>query len=190
MYLTYFLKHLQVGYTHASWIRANEVLKNITSFDFCSSYPFVMTTEKYPSSIFRKCTITKYEQILDKFCYIIRLRLKNVKCKYFNNFISQSKCEYILDGRYDNGRIIGAKELEIIVTDVDLKLIFETYEFNSYEFIETYWSYKDYLPIEFINFILDKYENKTKYKNVKGKEIEYAIEKSLFNSLYRIKCYK
>ena len=42
--------------------------------------------------------------------------------------------------------LISADELEIIVTDVDLKIIFETYKMKDYEFEEVYWSYKDYLP--------------------------------------------
>ena len=172
------------GYTHANWIKANEIIKNVTSFDFTSSYPFVMLTEKYPCSIFRKCKLKTYEELDEKFCYIVKLKAKNIKCKYYNNFISQSKCEYIVNGRYDNGRIMKADEIEIILTDVDLKLIFETYEIESYEFEEIYWAYKNYLPSEFLKFVLDKYEKKTQYKNVEGKEIEYAIEKSLFNALY------
>ena len=172
------------GYTHANWIKANEIIKNVTSFDFTSSYPYVMLTEKYPSSTFKKCNINKIEQILDIFCYIVKFKAKNLRCKYFNTFISQSKCEYIVNGRYDNGRLLGADEIEIVVTDIDLKLIFETYSFSEYEFEDVYWSSKNYLPIEFINFVLEKYENKTKYKNVKGKEIQYALEKAMFNSLY------
>ena len=172
------------GYTHANWIKANEIIDNVTSFDFTSSYPYVMLTEKYPCSIFRRCSVKSIEQIIDKFCYIIKLKAKNIRCKYFNYFISQSKCEYIVNCKYDNGRLMYADEIEIIVTDVDLHLIFDTYNIEEYEFEEVYWSYKDYLPKEFLNFILDKYEKKTKYKNVVGKEIEYAIEKSLFNALY------
>lgn len=190
MYSIYLESHLQDGYTHSNWTKTNEIIKNVTSFDFTSSYPYVMLTEKYPSSIFRKCSIKSIEQIIENFCYIIKFKAKNIKCKYFNNFISQNKCEYIVNGKYDNGRIIGADEIEIVVTDVDLKLIFDTYIFDEYEFEEVYWSYKDYLPKEFLNFILDKYEKKTKYKNVEGKEISYAIEKSLFNALYRFKCYQ
>lgn len=40
------------------------------------------------------------------------------------------------------------------------------------------------MPKQFIEFILDKYILKTKYKNVAGKELEYALEKAKFNSLY------
>ena len=114
----------------------------------------------------------------------MRIRFKNIKSKYFNNIISQSKCERIYKGQYDNGRIIGAEEIEIVVTDVDLRLIFETYEFEEYEFLESYYSIYEYLPKQFIEFILEKYVKKTEYKNVDGKEIEYALEKAKFNSLY------
>lgn len=144
----------------------------------------VMLTEKFPSSEFKKCKIKNINQIIDNFCYIVIVKFKNIRCKYYNTFISQSKCNYLIEGSYDNGRVIKAKELEIVVTDVDLKLIFETYDFDSYEFIEVYWSYKDYLPIEFIKFILEKYNKKTKLKGVPGKDIEYALEKALFNALY------
>lgn len=146
----------------------------------------VMLTEKYPSSIFRKCNIKSIEQILDRFCYIVKVKFKNIQSKYFNNFISYSKCVSIKNGRYDNGRVIGAEEIEIVLTDVDLKFIFETHIFDSYEFIEVYWAYKKYLPKEYIEFILEKYKKKTELKGVDGKEIEYALEKAKFNAIYRL----
>ena len=172
------------GYTHANWIYADEVIKNVNSYDFTSSYPYVMLTEKYPSSEFRKIGVTKIEQMKSCFAYIVHVKFINIKCKYYNNFISQSKCKKIYKGRYDNGRVMGAEELEIVLTDVDLKLIFETYKFESYEFLECYYSIYDYLPKQFLEFILEKYINKTKFKNVEGKEVEYALEKAKFNSLY------
>jgi len=178
------LKAFAGGYTHANWIYADEILHNISSFDFTSSYPYVMCVEKYPSTEFKKCNITSYEQLIDKFAYIITVKFYNIKCKYYNNFISQSKTNYIKGAKFDNGRIISAKELEITLTDVDLKLIFDTYDFDKYEFVEAYFSIYDYLPKDFIEFILQKYVNKTKLKNVDGMEVEYMMEKNKFNSLY------
>ena len=172
------------GYTHSNWIYTDEVIENIDSFDFTSSYPYVMVTHKFPASEFRKMNITKFEQMKDCFAYIVYVKFKNIKCKYFNNFISQSKCKRILRGRYDNGRVIGADELEIVLTDVDLNFIIQTYEFDEYEILECYYSIYEYLPKQFIEFILQKYINKTQFKNVEGKEVEYALEKAKFNSLY------
>lgn len=172
------------GYTHANWIYTDRIVKNVTSFDFTSSYPYVMVSEKYPASKFKRINITKLDQLNSSFAYLIKIRFYNIKCKYFNNFISYSKCLFIKKGSYDNGRVIRADELEIVLTDVDLRIILETYNFENYEIEECYFSFYDYLPKDFINFILEKYENKTKYKNVKGKETEYALEKAKFNSLY------
>ena len=172
------------GYTHSNWLFTGELIKNVTSFDFTSSYPYVMVTEKFPASEFKKCNVKKIEQILPCFAYLVRVKFYNIKCKYYNNFISYSKCKDILNGRYDNGRVISADELEIVLTDIDLKFIFETYSFDNYEFIEVYWSKYDYLPIDYIHFILDKYIKKTELKGVKDKEIEYMLEKNKFNALY------
>lgn len=144
-----------------------------------------MVSEKYPMSAFKKANfIKRYNQLYPHLCYLVHVKFYNIKCKYINNFISYSKCKNISRGKYDNGRVIGAEELEIVITDVDLKLIFETYKFERYEFLEVYYAKKDYLPVDYINFILDKYVKKTEYKNVEGKETEYMLEKNMFNSLY------
>ena len=58
-----------------------------------------------------------------------------------------------------------------------------------YEILESYSALYRYLPLQLINFILDKYELKTTLKNVEGKEIEYNLEKAKFNSIYRNVCY-
>ena len=86
-------------------------------------------------------------------------------------------------GSYDNGRIIKAEELEIILTDVDFYFILATY-ICQYEILESYFSKYDYLPKEYINFILEKYVAKTKYKGIEEKKLEYNLEKAKFNSLY------
>ena len=50
--------------------------------------------------------------------------------------------------------------------------------------MESYFAKYGYLPKEYIEFTLKKYIAKTEYKDVKGKELEYALEKAKFNSLY------
>ena len=166
------------GYIHG------DIVHNVTSYDFTSSYPYVLVTHKYPSTEFLPCKLIKANQMIDKFAYLIVVRFKNLKCKYFNNFISLSKCKNIIDGVYDNGRVISASSLEMVLTDIDFKFILDVYNISSYEILESYYSVYDYLPKKFIEFILEKYVNKTKYKGVEGKEVEYAKEKNKFNALY------
>lgn len=173
------------GYTHANWLYVNEVIKNVTSWDFTSSYPYVMLVEKYPSTAFKKCNIRNIKNILfDDFAYIIIIEFKNIKSNYFNNIISKSKAYYIENGIYDNGKIVSASILKIVINEIDLKIIQEFYTFANYNILEIYYANKSYLPYKLLDFILDKYYNKTTYKNVAGKEYLYSIEKSKFNSLY------
>lgn len=173
------------GYTHANWLYVNEVIKNVVSWDFTSSYPFVMLVEKYPSTTFKKCNVSNIKSILyDDFAYIINIEFKNIKSNYFNNIISKSKAYYIENGVYDNGKIVRASLLKIVINEIDLKIIQEFYSFDEYNILEIYYANKSYLPYELLDFILDKYHNKTAYKNVSGKEYLYSIEKSKFNSLY------
>lgn len=171
------------GYTHANWIYADEVLKNVDSYDITSSYPYILVSYKFPSSEFRKCNMKDVKYMSKKLCYLLVVKFKNLKCKYNNNFISASKCRDIKGASYDNGRIIKADELEMTLTDIDFYFILDTYKCE-FEIIECYWSTYNYLPKQFINFVLEKYVNKTKYKDVEGMEIAYQKEKNKFNALY------
>lgn len=171
------------GYTHANWIYTDEIVKNVSSYDETSAYPYVLVTCKFPSTAFRKANVKTRSDLMSRFAYILTVHFKNIKCKYYNNFISANKCTLLKGAKYDNGRVIEAQELEIVLTDIDFYFILDAYECE-YEIIEAWWSLYNYLPKKFIEFILDKYVIKTKYKNVVGKEIEYATEKGKFNSLY------
>ena len=172
------------GYTHANFMYTDEVLNNVDSYDETSAYPYVMVAYKYPMKAFRECNIKTVNDMIDEFAYLVRVTFKNIKCKYYNNFISASKCNNIVNATIDNGRIIRAKEINITLTDVDFKFILDTYNIESYTIEKSFYSVYNYLPKLFIDFILEKYTNKTKYKNVKGKELEYIKEKNKFNSLY------
>lgn len=172
------------GYTHANYMYSDEVLSNIDSYDETSAYPYVMVTNKFPMTEFRECYINRIEDMIPECAYLIQVKLCHIKCKYYNNFISASKCNNIVGAIYDNGRIMSAREVIITLTDVDFRFIMDTYEVEHYEIIKSCYALYKYLPKKFINFILEKYVNKTKFKNVAGKELDYAKEKNKFNSLY------
>ncbi|MCQ2977341.1 MAG: hypothetical protein MJ232_04930 [archaeon] len=172
------------GYTHANYTYTGDIIKDVDSWDFTSSYPYVIVSHRFPSDKFTRCYITKASQMDDNLAYLMVVKFKNIKSKFWNNIISQSKCRNIRNGKYDNGRVMSADELEITLTDVDFKLILFAYDCE-YEIMECYYSVYRYLPKKFINFVLNKYVLKTQYKGVVGKEIEYSREKGLFNSLYQ-----
>ena len=171
------------GYTHANYTYASEVLKNVDSYDIASSYPYVLVSCRFPATEFKKCNIKNITQMSTKVAYLLVVRLTHVKCRYFNTFISASKCKNIRAAKYDNGRIIECDQAEIVLTDIDFRFILDAYDCE-YEILESYFSIYKFLPIDFINFVLDKYVIKTEYKNVEEKKLEYQIEKAKFNALY------
>ena len=171
------------GYTHANWIYADEVLKNVDSYDIASSYPYVLVTQKYPNNEFRPCKIKRREDMSKRLAYLLVVKFKNVKCKYFNNFISASKCRNLRGAKYDNGRLISALEFEMTLTDIDFYFYLDTYDLE-YEILECFYSSMSYLPKTLIEFILDKYVGKTELKGVDGREMEYGRIKGMYNSIY------
>lgn len=172
------------GYTHANYIYSDEVISNVDSYDETSAYPYVLVTHRFPSKVFSETNITTVEDMDRQYAYLVRVTFYNIRCKYYNNFISSSKCNNIVNATYDNGRIIRADEISITLTDVDFRFICDTYDYDYYIINQAYESLYNYLPDKYINFVLDKYVNKTQFKGVKGKELEYMKEKNKFNSLY------
>lgn len=171
------------GYTHASYMFSDEIIKDVDSYDFTSSYPYCMVAYPYPSSEFKKCKLKSKEDMVIGFAYLLVVRFTNISCRYYNTFISASKCRNLRGAYFDNGRVISATELTLTLTDIDFHFILTSYDCE-YEILESYYSNYNYLPSLFYNFILDKYVKKTKLKNVEGSEIEYQLEKGKFNSLY------
>lgn len=172
------------GFTHANFLYTDLIINNVVSWDFTSSYPFCLCVEKYPMTKFTPCRVKRIEDLKPVFAYLLVVRFTDIHSNYFNNFLSKSKCLRISGQVSDNGRIIKADEIILALTDVDLGVITKAYSFSSYEILESYHATYKYLPIELVNFILDKYVFKTRYKDDKEHELEYAKEKSRFNSIY------
>ena len=171
----------QGGYTHANFIYAGDVIEDVDSFDEVSAYPAHMLLLQYPSTEFKKCFIKKVDDMISQFCYLLKVRFYNVKSRYYNHFISYSKCYDMYDPVCDNGRIVSATSFYTYCTCIDLKLYLDAYECE-YEIEEAYYSIKKYLPIDFIKFVLEKYKVKTELKGIDP--MNYALEKNKFNALY------
>ena len=127
-----------------------------------------MVTHKFPATKFVPCNVKRLEEMNNRFAYLMVVKFTNLKSRYFNTILSQSKCRNIRGGKYDNGRVISCEYLIITITDVDFRLFKMSYNFD-YEILDCYYSMYRYLPVQLINFILDKYVGKTKLKNVEGK---------------------
>ena len=176
------------GYVHANRFYANRVVKNVLSMDIASSYPTVIVSEKYPCSMFSDSRITKIEEIDKNKCYIIDITFIDISSKLQNNYLSISKSINIYNSTTDNGRLMQADEARYIITDVDLNIILKCYNFTAYKINRIKVADKDYLNIDFIKYVLELYENKTKFKNVKGLENKYMESKQFINAMFGMCC--
>lgn len=182
------------GYVHANAGRKGQTIKDVTSIDITSSYPAVMVSEKFPMSKPFKADVHDpdfnfdYYYENENFNLIFTLRLKKPMNKWgmeYESYISESNCEYIKNPLSHNGRVFSADELIITITDVDFEIIEETYDWEGdFEIDDMYYFYKGYLPKPIIQSVMKLYEDKTQLKGIKGKELEYYLNKSMLNSVY------
>ena len=115
--------------------------------------------------------------------FIFYLSFTGIRSISFNTYIQSSKCTgYNL--KYDNGRVLSADSLDIYVTEQDWITIRNNYEWDDLKVNRVWRSDKDYLPVPFLKYILELYQNKTSLKDVAGQEDLYMQSKQYINSLF------
>lgn len=176
------------GFTHANAHYTDEIVTEVDSYDFTSSYPYVMVSEKYPMSQGVAVTVKsmkQFEFLISKYCCVFDIEFTNIFASQIqDNPISVSKCFIKENAAENNGRIVGAAKIALTITDVDFHIIKNFYTWESLRIGQMYCYRKEYLPTPFIHSILDLYEKKTKLKGVEGKEVEYLNSKEMLNSCY------
>mgnify|MGYP001771628545 FL=1 len=176
------------GFTHCNAMYTNKICQNVTSYDFTSSYPTVLISEKYPMSKGKEVYITTESELLNlikNYCVLVDLQFNNIQSSFmYEQIISYSKCRNVKNPLINNGRIVQADTLTISCTDIDFLNIKDFYKWDNMKIGLCYIYKKDYLPKEFIKTILHLYKSKTELKGVDGKEVEYLHSKELLNSLY------
>ena len=178
----------QGGFTHANAIMVDKTWIEVASYDFTSSYPAVMLSEKFPmgkGTYYAVSSVAQIHKLSSNFCCMFRCRIKwIISTTEVEHPLSSSKCRDLIDGVEDNGRIVTAESLETTLTEQDLFVLEKFYEWESCEIFDLYTYVKGYLPKPFIKAIIKLYKDKTELKDVEGEEINYMILKNMLNSLY------
>lgn len=176
------------GFTHANPFYSGEIVENVDSFDFTSSYPYVMVSEKFPMSTPQKVIIKSeddFRKNLKKYCCLFDVTFYNLKPKvYYENYISVSKCRNIKGVQENNGRVVQATELTITITEQDFLIIEKFYSWDSIKVFNFKRMIKDYLPKDLILSILDLYKKKTELKDIEEYIVEYMVSKNMINAVY------
>lgn len=181
------------GDTHANRYYANKTLKNVKSIDISSSYPTQLSMMKFPCSKFfkvqgeitpsqlRELIFVREKAVIFKASFS-NLRLKN---KYWGlPYLSKDKCNNIVKGKFDNGRILKCEYLETTLTDADFRILLDEYDFDDIYIMECQHAKYSYLPTDLVNLILSYYKQKTELKDVEGQELYYNLFKELINAIY------
>ena len=178
----------QGGFTHANANKQGQVIDNVSSFDFTSSYPTVMVAEKFPMSkpYYPKIKSVKaLDELAKKSAFMVDIRFTDLQSKIdFENYLSVSRCKVSNDCIEDNGRIYSASKVTTTITDIDWWIVKRCYSWGKIEIGTIRAFYRDYLPKNFIRAIADLYHNKTKLKGVPEKHGEYMRSKGMLNSMY------
>ena len=173
------------GYTHANVIYADRVIENLWDFDISSSYPWVMLSEKFPLTPFIKSTNPyRYMEHPETYAYAIRVEFRGVKCRYFNTYISASKCEEKEGLLLDNGRIIEAERIVISILDVDYDIIKRAYKIEETKILDFYYCLKGYLSNDLRRYIAQLYSHKTTLKGNEELFTLYFKSKEEINGIY------
>lgn len=180
------------GYTHANAKYTGQTLHNVASYDFTSSYPAVMLTERFPMGKPEHRESMAFDEfrglINDPLhCCIADIQMSDVWIKndlgdaYLSNNIEKNRIENPV---MDNGRIRHCDRIAMTVTDVDMKIIAQCYDWDKISIKNILIWETDYMPTALIGVVLDLYKAKTTLKGVKGQEKEYSIKKGMLNSMY------
>ena len=178
------------GNTHANRKYSGVTCYNVHSVDVTSSYPYCLLCREYPLTGFRYVKLTP-EEIRQRIrnrrhALLLHIRMYDIKTEHPIPYLSISRCiDYLpkyRDVKKDNGRILQADMVELSVTDIDYKIITETYTYSRIEYLHIYES--DYLPLPrpAADVIKKLFYNKC---TLKGKDSYlYARSKELLNACY------
>ena len=187
------------GFVHNNRFAGGEIWpepgcnEHVIGVDFCSSYPYVCLTEPMPGERFRRLPDERLNRkwILknaDICAYCLTFRGWNVMLKEIRTpmpVLQLSKCIKCIDPVLDNGRILSASYIEIVINEIDLSLIDMQYKFTSHECVDVYAASKRPLPRWFRDIVYKCFMDKTELKG--GDVVEYALAKARLrkvNSLY------
>lgn len=181
------------GYTHGNRTKVGHVFYNTDGkhgghMDYTSSYPFEMVTAKVPSDLWEWMDpVLPDESTFEEYGYKIHVIFHGIQCELQNTYISKNHCDCV-NPKYDNGKVEKADELDIWITEQDLMVINRAYSYdkNKTQVLEVWRSKKEYLPLKFVEFVLQLFHDKTALKGVDADA--YALAKAYLNSLYGMCC--
>lgn len=182
------------GDTHCNRFYVNDLLHGISSVDRSSSYPDVLCNCEFPIEplklVEQKVNRAYIEKLIDvrNRAILMEVELTNVSLKnpfWGSPYLSKDKSYNIVGAKVYNGRILSAESLTCCITEIDYKIINETYNFVM-DVKTWYKASKGKLPRCIIDFIIQQYKYKTELKGLTDEfnETLYMKSKNRLNGIY------
>ena len=196
-------KAFRGGNTHANRYYVNKIVDDVYSYDISSSYPTQQLTQLFPVKPFKWLDIDhrtaqkRMERVMQfiglGYAVVATYQFKNIRLKNHREpipYISLSRCQAMGTDDYemilDNGRILEVGYMEISLTEIDLEIVLNQYEFDSVDVLECMVAQKDYLPASYRAVIQEYYNKKTALKGDDTEDGKYIYMKSknMLNAVY------
>lgn len=176
------------GFTHGNHLHIGEICYDVSSFDETSAYPYVMISQLFPMSkgeLIQLKDKKEFEHNLKYYHSVFTATFYNIDETFtYDHYISISKCIEKENIVADNGRLVKADKITILLTNIDYEIIKKTYKWGKMT-IRNFRRYKrGFLPRDLILAILDLYEKKTALKDVIKMIIEYQQSKEKLNGCF------
>lgn len=184
------------GWVHANYQKVNQIIKNGAAMaDIASSYPRQML-KKYPMTPWSECSKPEdfdYYLTDGSFLCMVYIRAHDIMSAGANDYWSESKILSKLSKgvQSENGRIYKAKEFYCWITCIDYKIMKRAYKpipgtDGGIEVVRLLFSKAGYLDISYIEYMLDRYNDKVLLTGTGDpvKEELRARSKERLNALY------
>lgn len=178
--MTYLFKG---GYVHANALFTGVDGLKAGMMDITSFYPTQMNLGYCPITPFKPCQFS--EAKLYSKCLIIHAEFDFVRATTTHTVESKNKLIRYVNGHFDNGRLISADNIEIMLTELDLQTFRKFYSFESLTILSCQEADRGELPVYVRNILNKHYQIKEKLKRTGYKDtMEYAIAKARVNTCY------
>ena len=196
-------KAFRGGNTHSNRYFVDKIIDNVYSYDISSSYPTQQLTQLFPVKPFKwleisqRTALKRVQRVLQfiglGYAVVATYQFKNMRLKNHREpipYISLSRCQALGTDDYelllDNGRVLECGYMEISLTEIDLQIVLDQYQFDSMDVLEAMVAQKDYLPESYRAVIQNYYNKKTALKGDDTEDGKYMYMKSknMLNAVY------
>lgn len=193
------------GYTHGNCVYCGDTLTNVEHIDYTSFYPAMLLQNLYPRKFYRegeifiysghKIEVSKFttQKALDKLleserdiAFYFTAEFYELQKTTAHSLESLHKVLDISENPYiDNGRIISAYYVKVMLTEQDYICYKKLYEWKELRISNLHIGIKKELPRYMIAPIVKAYAEKKRLKDLKQ---PYAVEKAMLNAGYGCTC--